>query len=302
MFIADSHCDTLYSIAIHGQRDDELMASKQRLKDGGVCLQTYALYTGSHREGSSAYSDAIKMIEASKTIGVPFFNAKLPLNPPSELHGIYSIEGGEALEGSINRLYELNNSIRIRMIALTWNYENEIGFPAKSGSPNGLKPFGIELLKEMDKLGIYADVSHLNEAGFWDIYENMTLPPIASHSNFRDICDVPRNLNKTQIEAIIEKHGYIGINFYPYFVNKTDSCTIDDLIRHIDAIADMGGIDVLGLGSDFDGIECQPKDLENAAKFPNLVNALLRHGYTEEQTAGIAGKNLWRILKYAEKE
>ena len=109
------------------------------------------------------------------------------------------------------------------MIALTWNFDNEIGTPAKLGDKPGLKPFGLQLLKEMDKLKIYADISHLNEAGFWDIFDNMELPPIASHSNNKELCDVPRNLNRKQIKAIIDRKGYIGINFYTAFLTEKAS-------------------------------------------------------------------------------
>ncbi|MBR0326967.1 MAG: membrane dipeptidase, partial [Clostridia bacterium] len=117
------------------------------------------------------------------------------------------------------------------MISLTWNNENEIGHPAKYGSKEGLKPFGIKLLQEMDKLGIYADVSHLNEAGFWDIVKHMNLPPVASHSNAYELCNHPRNLKDDQIRAIIEKKGYIGINFYSNFLARGRDAVLDDVVR-----------------------------------------------------------------------
>ena len=197
----------------------------------------------------------------------------------------------------MDRLYEFYALAGIRMITLTWNFENEIGYPAKLGSKPGLKPFGLRLLKEMDKLGIYADVSHLNEAGFWDICENMNLPPIASHSNNRELCDVPRNLYKAQIKAIIEKKGYIGINFYTAFLTKADKSNLGDVLRHIDSIYELGGEDVLGFGSDFDGIDSWPEGLYDSSCFPALIDALLRHGYSEQAVSKMAGGNLWRLLK-----
>ena len=165
---------------------------------------------------------------------------------------------------------------------------------------NSMKPFGIELLREMDKLGIYADVSHLNEAGFWDIVHHMTLPPVASHSNAYDLCSHPRNLKDDQIRAVIEKKGYIGINFYSDFLAKGRAAVLEDVLRHIDYIAQMGGIDVLGFGSDFDGIDEWPEGLAHPGEYENLISLLYAHGYSEENVAAIAGGNLWRLLKRAD--
>ena len=302
MFIADAHADTLSALYFEKVPMNELMTAKQKLMDGGVKLQTFALFAASKNYPNTPYENAKILVEESHKLDIPFYTGKLPENPPETIHGIYSIEGGEVLEGKIERLYEFHNPLRLRMIALTWNYENEIGYPAKNFNECGLKPFGFELLKEMDKLGIYADVSHLSERGFWDVYENMTLPLIASHSNCKELCDSLRNLTRDQIKAVIEKDGYIGMNFYPNFLVKGGENTcLDDVIRHIDYIAEMGGIGVLGLGSDFDGIEKQPKGLEDASKMKDIAEALAKRGYKQDEIDAIMGLNLWRKLKKAEK-
>ncbi len=299
MFIADTHCDTLYALA-KGRKQDELMVNREKMLGGNVTLQTFALFTGSNGTHGSAYEDANAMLSCMDQLSVDWLLSKLPDTYPSVPTGIISIEGGEALEGNTQRLYEFYDRTGLRMIALTWNFENEIGYPAKLGKEPGLKQFGLDLLKHMDKLGIYADVSHLNEAGFWDIYEHMSLPPIASHSNNREICDVPRNLNKKQILAIIERHGYIGINFYTNFLTKSSTASIDDVVRHIDSIMELGGEDVLGFGSDFDGIEAWPEGLCDSSCFPKLIDALSAHGYTQTQLEKISHLNLWRLLKTAD--
>ena len=298
MFIADTHCDTLYARLFENWADGELMASKENLLKGEVTMQTFALFAGARQYKDTPYQNIRLMIEESKKMEIPFITGTLGDNPPAELFGVYSIEGGEALEGKIERLYELDKELRLRMIALTWNYVNQIGMPAKLDDGSGLTDFGFELISEMDKLGIYADVSHLNEKGFWDVYEHMNLPPVASHSNCKALCSSFRNLTDDQIDAIIEKGGYIGVNFYPHFLKDGgENTTIDDVIRHIDYIADRGGIQNIGLGSDYDGIEVQPKGLENASCMKNLIDALLKHGYSEENTRAIMGMNLWNLLK-----
>ena len=152
----------------------------------------------------------------------------------------------------------------------------------------------------MDRRGILTDVSHLNDAGFWDVVHTSSLPPIATHSNLRWLCDVSRNLTRDMAKAIIERRGFIGMNFYSGFLEKNENASIDDVERHIDALMEMGGEDVVGFGSDFDGISVWPENLANPADFPNLIEALRRHGYADAQIEKIACKNFWRVLKEAE--
>ena len=300
MFIADAHCDTLYEIAIKGIRPEDCVVTRARMVTGGVGLQTFALFAGRQGTQGTPYADGVAMLDAVPELGVPVFTGDLPDPPPQEPAGIISCEGGEMLQGSIDRLHEFHDKARLRMIALTWNYENEIGHPAASGPEGGLKPFGIELLREMDALGILPDVSHLNEAGFWDVCERAALPPIASHSDCRWLCDVPRNLWKAQAKAIVERGGFIGVNFYSNFLKSDGAATLDDVVRHIDALCELGGEDVIGLGSDFDGIERWPEGLASPADFPALLDALRRRGYGEALLEKLAGLNLWNLLKRVE--
>ena len=300
MFIADAHCDTLYDIAIHGMKPEDCAITRETMAAGGVGLQTFALFAGRKGPQGTPYQDGLDMLAAAPKVDVEILTGPLPAEPPQIPTGIYSCEGGEMLEGSIARLEEFHNRCRLRMIALTWNFENEIGTPAALGPKPSLKPFGFELLRAMDRLGILADTSHLNEAGFWDVYERAALPPIASHSDCRWICDVPRNLKKDQVRAIVERGGFIGVNFYSRFLREDGDTTLDDVVRHVDALCELGAEHCLGFGSDFDGIESWPEGLGDPSGFPALLDALRRRGYTEEQLANIAGLNLWNLLKRAE--
>ena len=300
MIIADAHCDTLYAIAIEGQQPESCVVTQPRMAAGGVGLQTFALFCGKKGPQGTPYQDAIDMLAAVPKTGVPMLTGDLPETLPQTPTGIFSCEGGEMLEGSLLRLDEFQEQLRLRMIALTWNYENEIGYPAKGGPDGGLKPFGRKLLRAMDGYGILPDTSHLNEAGFWDVCEYAALPPIASHSDCRWLCDVPRNLTKSQVRAIIERNGFIGVNFYGYFLTGDGKATLDDVIRHIDELYDLGAEHVIGFGSDFDGIEVWPEGLASPADFPALLDALARRGYTQAQLEALAGGNLWRVLKEAE--
>ena len=115
---------------------------------------------------------------------------------------------------------------------------------------------------------------------------------MASHSCVRSLCDHFRNLNDDQIEAMVQYGGYIGVNFYPAFLSEDGQATARTVAEHIDSICQMGGAEIVGLGSDFDGIENAPRGLSHPGDLPNLFNELRRMGYSEEALAGIAGGNL----------
>ena len=298
MFITDAHCDTLYEIAIKGTAPENCCVTLDRLKKGSVGLQTFAMFTSFRHP--DPHGDGIKMKELYKTLPLNHLDGPLPDEIPDGLNCILSNEGGEMLRGSIDVLRDFDDDVHLRLLALTWNYENEIGTPAKLDETTGLKPFGFELLKEMDARGIAADVAHLNIAGFWNVIDKAKIAPLASHSNCRWLCDHPRNLHRDQVKALIERKGFIGINFYSDFLARDRAATLDDVLRHIDELCSMGAEDIIGFGSDFDGIETWPEGLGNPADFPALIDLLRDHGYSQAQLEKIAGKNYWRFLKDAE--
>ncbi len=302
MFVADAHCDTLYQIAINGKAPGRCVVTPQRLAAGGVGLQTFALFAGREGPKGTPYADGLAMLASASWLNAPMLTDDLPEKPPQTPMGIFSCEGGEMLEGALERLTEFQVAARLRMIALTWNFENEIGHPAAEGPKGGLKPFGRKLLAAMDRYGILPDTSHLNEAGFWEVCERAALPPIASHSDCRWLCDVPRNLRKEQVKAIVDRGGFIGVNFYSKFLKSDGPATLDDVVRHIDALCELGAQHVIGFGSDFDGIELWPEGLGDPSGFPTLLDALRKRGYSEGILEGLAGMNLWNLLKRAERE
>ena len=299
MFTTDAHCDTLYEMTIKGKKLEDCCVTPARLRAGDISLQTFAMFT-SYRTGHP-YEDGLAMKEAFKRLPLPQLHGQLPGEMPAEPTAILACEGGEMLKGDLNVLAEFDDDVRLRLLTLTWNFENEIGTAAKVNATDGLKPFGVELLAEMDRRGICPDVSHLNEAGFWDVIRHAKLPPVASHSNCRWLCDVPRNLWKDQVQAIIERGGFIGVNFYSDFLAKDGKATLEDVLRNIDEICALGGEDVVGFGSDFDGIDVWPEGLDHSGKLPELLELLRVRGYTQEQLEKIAGRNYWRVLKTAER-
>ena len=137
MFIADAHCDTLYEIGLRGTAPEACVVTPERLRAGGMGIQTFALFAGKHGTQGTPYQDGLNMLAAVPKVGVPMLTDALPENPPETPMGILSCEGGEMLEGSIERFREFMGRGRLRMIALTWNFENEIGYPALGGEKKG---------------------------------------------------------------------------------------------------------------------------------------------------------------------
>ena len=291
MFVADAHCDALLRMTLGQERS----VTAQSLRLGGVGVQALAIFAG--EDEHRGFHRVAPALQALRSFGVPVLTGDLPETPPRAPHAAVTIEGGELFEGEVENLRALDREVRLRMLGLTWNFENELGYPALGGETAGLKPRGKDFLREMGRLRILADVSHLNEAGFWDVCEHSALPPVASHSNCRWLCDAARNLTREQAKAIFARGGFIGMNFYPGFLCESGQAGIDDVVRHIDEMMALGGENCVGFGSDFDGISRHPESLASPADFPKLLEALQKHGYTQTQIEKIAGLNLYRVLR-----
>lgn len=298
MFTTDAHCDTLYRIIVQNTPADKCAITHDLLKRADIGLQTFAIYVDFARPDFR--QDAEKMFALYKSLSVPRIDGMLPDRIPDCPTAVLSVEGGELFGDNFDLLARYDDEIRIRLIALTWNYENAIATPAAINEKDGLKSFGFEFLKEMDRRGICADVSHLNIAGFWDVIHNAKCPPVASHSNCRALCDVPRNLYDDQIKAIIERNGFIGANFYTGFLATDRQATLTDLVRNIDRICELGGENVVGFGTDLDGITSWPDGCGNSLAIPVILEELRKLGYSQSQLEKIAGLNYWRVLKTAE--
>ena len=167
-----------------------------------------------------------------------------------------------------------------------------------SGEPNpgGLTTFGRTVIEEMNRLGMIIDVSHLADPGFWDVLELSKAPVIASHSNAREICNHPRNLTDEQIRALIKSGGVMGLTFVDFFTVKEERTVwIDDLLRHLDHVCALGGVDHVAFGSDFDGIPNTFGDLTSAGNYTQLLEDLLMR-YKEAEVMKFVHGNWLRVF------
>ena len=269
----------------------------ERLKKGGVSLQTLAMYVGPKaplEEVEALFDRMLAVFEDLKRQGwTQAFDPDEAVD--GETRFMLSIEGCEVFAMGLDVIQRYRD-LGVRMAAVTWNHENALGTPHCVNATDGLKPYGLEAVKEMQRLKIAVDVSHLNEAGFYDILNKTDVPPMASHSCCRAIRDHSRNLTDRQLRDLFGAGGFVGLNFYPSFLG-TGPCTLDTLVDHYDHLLRMGGEGKIGFGSDFDGIETKPEGLDNPEDFPNLLGALRRRGYSEKNIISIAGEGLIDYFK-----
>ncbi|MDI3339098.1 MAG: dipeptidase [Sphaerobacter sp.] len=213
---------------------------------------------------------------------------------------ILHYEGAEAIDPEFTVL-RLSYELGLRSLGLTWSRTNifaEGVGPEDHG--NGLTGLGRELVRQCNAMGILIDVSHLNDAGFWDVVAVSEKPFVASHSNARALCDHPRNLTDEQIRALAEKGGLMGINYCISFLvpgaRTGVEVPLSVLVDHIDHIVRLVGVDHVALGSDFDGAT-MPAELADAAQTPKLIAELSRRGYSDDAIEKICFGNWLRVFR-----
>ncbi|NUQ21035.1 MAG: membrane dipeptidase [Gemmatimonadaceae bacterium] len=219
------------------------------------------------------------------------------------------VEGGHAIENSLDKLRDLYRR-GARYMTLTWNNGNDwAGSSIGQGSTRrgGLMPFGRDVVREMNRLGMLVDLSHVSDSTFFDALAVSTAPVIASHSSARAINDHPRNLSDEQLRAIARNGGVVNVNFYSRFLDPhfdaaaenggtTPRTPLSVLIDHIDHIARVAGVDHVGIGSDFDGVTALPQGMEDITRLPYIAQALLDRGYSDEDVKKILGGNMLRVM------
>ncbi|MGQ9675523.1 MAG: dipeptidase [Chloroflexota bacterium] len=206
---------------------------------------------------------------------------------------VLAVENADCTEGSLNvlrALYELG----VRSIGLTHNISSCAADGCQEARPGvGLTPFGVQLVHEMNRLGMLVDLAHVSESAFYSALEVTSKPVVFSHGNARALCDHPRNLTDAQLKALAANRGVIGLSYVPMFIDKEKPC-LERLLDHVDHIAAVAGIDVIGLGGDFDGGGTL---LANAVEVFRITEGLLKRGYAEADVRRILGGNSFRVLK-----
>lgn len=225
-----------------------------------------------------------------------------------KIAAVPSIEGAYAVSKKNGiELVRQFHDLGVKAIGFTWNSSNELGEGAygayadknRTPSSGGLTKLGEDVIKEMNRLGMIVDVSHLNVDTFWDVINTSKAPIIASHSGVYALKPHQRNLTDAQLKAVAENGGVVGMVLYRDFVKEMNNAYIKDFVDHIDYAVKLIGADHVGLGSDFDGGEI-PLDMADASEMYKITEELVRRGYSEEDIKKILGKNTLRVIKEVE--
>ncbi len=341
-----------------GKPNTDHMTDIPRMKKGGMGAQFFAVYvSATYVEGNHSANRTLQMIDTVRHDIIGQHPGDFVLATTSadirrahrqhKVAALLGIEGGHAIEDSL-RLLRRYYDEGVRYMTLTHGNSNH--WADSSGDTNkpnnGLSPFGKEVIREMNRLGMIVDISHVSDKTFWDALETSQAPIFASHSSCRAISPVPRNMTDEMIRALAKGGGVIQINFSCDFLNpevaKENDATADkrrairdelarkyandpdgmrramqearaavgvseqratlaDVVKHINHVVGIAGVDAVGLGSDFDGIGCAPAGLDSVDKWPNLTRALLEQGYTAAEIRKIYGENTLRLMAAVEK-
>lgn len=326
MFVLDSHCDTPSQILSLRDLslDNELAhVDYPKLKKGNVDGAFFALYIPASMDTDDAKDYLLRLMGGVKrTLAENPDKAALTVSMSQALEnkkkGLFSLflglENGSPLgdsEDAFENLQKLYNA-GVRYITLCHSTSNQICDSCASTTPkwNGLSPFGKKLVAEMNRIGMLVDVSHISDSAFYDVLACSTKPVVATHSSCRALAAHPRNMTDDMIRELAARGGVIQINFYPVFLDSEFAARFSssgdlDLERpsykliadHIDHVVSLVGVDYVGIGSDYDGIEITPDGMEDISMMPKLFDELRSRGYSEEDLEKIAGGNFFRVME-----
>lgn len=307
--LVDGHCDTL-SKALDEKSDLENKEYCFNLVDANKktpCIQMMAAYIAPKfvDNGIGGFNRAINILEQfkkdkDKNEIINILN-KEDLNKTvdeKKIGIILTIENGSAISGNIENIEKLYEK-GIRVMSVTWNEDNDLGCGALTKNDEGLTKLGEEYIRKLEEKNIIIDVSHSSEKTFWDITKCTNRTIVATHSCVNSICNHPRNLKDEQIIEIANREGIIGICFASHFLNESGKSNVVDIINHIKYIKDLVGIDYIGLGSDFDGVDFDdmPSDIRGIKDINKLEEKMKMEGFTEEEINKVMGENWLRVLR-----
>lgn len=334
MRFVDMHCDTLYELLQKKKQGEKYSLYENeghinicKLKAGNALLQNFAMFV-QREKCDNPKEEALKMaeifyeeMEKNKEMIAPVrtYGEILENEKSGKISALLTIEEGATCLGKLENLEEFYD-LGVRMMTLTWNFPNEIGYPnlpkvskeeaekpgfifdyKRPDTEHGLTAFGIEVVQKMEELGMIVDVSHLSDAGFWDVVKYTKKPFVASHSNARAVSGWVRNLTDDMLKALAERGGVAGLNFCADFLTEVpvgtpNPGTMEAIVQHAKYMTNIGGIECIGLGSDFDGIETN-EGIPDYSYMPKLEEAFLKAGFKPSECDKIFKENVLRVYK-----
>ena len=346
----DSHIDTVQRVLVMGEdlgkRWDAGHVDIPRLQEGGTHAPFFALWVPVYFPGAEAVRRTLDLRDAMQSVLDTHKDQMELATTAADIRRIVkagkisvflTVEGGHTIDDDL-RVLRMFYQLGVRSMTLTHSRNNNWADSATDKPVhNGLTDFGREVVREMNRLGMLVDVSHVADKTFYDTLSVTSKPVIVSHSSMRAISPVPRNVTDEMLWALAKNGGVIGISFGEGFVNPKDAealesaiktettgpaltgralddyaaedvrnlfgtrlkvaATVADVVDHIDHAVRIAGIDHVGIGSDFDGVSGPPNGLDDVSKMPALIEVLLQRGYAERDVKKILGENYLRVIR-----
>ncbi|BFF98269.1 uncharacterized protein DMAD_06470 [Drosophila madeirensis] len=281
----------------------------ERLKQGLVSVQVWSAYVPCEAQGLDAVQLALEQIDIVRRLSDMYARETVLATSSQDiveahrrglLASLIGVEGGHTIGSSLGVLRSFY-SLGARYLSLT--HRCDVSWAGSSSSPmeQGLTPFGKAIVREMNRLGMMIDLSHSSDATARDVLQVTRAPVIFSHSAARQLCNSTRNVPDDILRLVAENGGLIMLSFDSEDVACGRQARLQDVIEHIKYVRAIAGIQHIGLGAGYDGIELPPLGLEDVSKYPELLAALLEdHNWSEEDVAMLAGRNFLRIMETVE--
>lgn len=300
----DAHCDTLFKLMRTPEQhfaDSDGQWNRNQSTAFGPQAQIFAVFADSARPDAQKQA-AWQMQRMHQECQLPSNHMAFCTNQREAKEAVrqgktaafLSVEGAELLDCSLERL-NWAYAQGVRAVNLTWNHANALSGSHSDQPQRGLSQQGRAFVREMNRLGMLVDVSHLSEAGFWDVLECSEQPILASHSNSQAVFFHTRNLTDGQFTAIMKYRGVVGLNAYADFLSGQTTTWVD-LMKHLEHFLALGGADAVALGGDWDGCDKLPAGYTGVWNWADFYNELLRHNYSESLVRNLFYNNLMRTV------
>ena len=311
---ADMHCDTITTLydKINKGSEETLLCNNlhidiQKMETAHYLLQNFAVFFDKEKQGDLFHEALLRIaffqeeLEKNKDRirQVTSYNEILQNEKEGLISALLTLEGGEILEGNVDNLFVFHKK-GVRMITLTWNYDNELGHCHFNTEGKGLTKLGMEVVEQMEDMHMIPDVSHGSDALFYDVCKVTKKPFVASHSNARSVYERSRNMSDDMIRMLAERGGVMGMNFFAGFTSarsrEDGMCYLEDMLQHMKHVYRVGGIDCIALGSDFDGIGTDV-EWQDASGMELFLRGMERSGFTSSECDKITRGNVLRLYK-----
>lgn len=287
-----------------------------RIRHGKLGGQFWSAFVGCSSQYKNALTMTLEQIDVIHRLverypddlaWVDTADGILEAHAAGKVASMIGVEGGHSMDSSLGTLRIFYN-VGVRYMTLThscntpWADNSQAEVDGNSGIEfDGLTEWGELVVKEMNRLGMFVDISHVAQQTMHDVLDVTRAPVIASHSDARALNDVPRDVPDDVLVKIAENRGVVMVNFLPYFLTGTSTATLYDVIDHINHIRDVAGVEHVGIGSDYEGITETPEGLEDVSQYPNLfAELMLDPNWSDDDLKLLAGMNLVRAFKEME--